>query len=257
VIAKIERKVALQDIDGIIAASDAVMVARGDLGIEAELEEVPFLQKEIIRKCNDQGRPVITATQMLESMVNSPQPTRAEVTDVANAVLDGSDALMLSEETAVGQHPVRALEEMVAIAGKAEKRLHEFSECRRPLPEAGASMAESLSRAAVDVSQSIRAGLIVVPTQNAQSVSWLSRLRPGCVVAGITTSEAVFKKMILFWGVYPILIRKISSLPETLRQCVAAVKARRLVRKNDTMVIMLTKDNQLFSTDIMEVRRVD
>lgn len=257
VIAKIERKVAFLEIDKIIAASDAIMIARGDLGIEAALEEVPFLQKEIITKCNQQGKPVITATQMLESMTNSPQPTRAEVTDVANAIIDGSDALMLSEETAVGKYPQEALKFMLKIAAKTEMKLRHFSKVVDYRIEDEHELIESFSAAAVNVADRQKAELIVIPTQNASSVSWLSRLRPESTVVGITTKESVYKKLILFWGVYPIMIKKFSGLQQTLNLCVKLAKYYKLAKKGEKIVIMLTKDNFLFSSNIMEVREID
>ncbi len=257
VIAKIERKAALEQIDAIINASDAVMVARGDLGIEVDLTEVPFLQKEIIRKCNNMGRPVITATHMLESMVSSPVPTRAEVTDVANAILDGSDCLMLSEETAVGKFPLEALKIMLSIAAKTEVRLGRFGVKPELISRVDDGLIESFSRSAVSAAKSAGAKVIIVPTQNANSVSWLSRLRPECSVAGITTLESVYRKLILFWGVYPILIKRFGNLPETLKNCVSLVKSRQLAKKNDSVVIMLTKDNNLFESNIMEVRKLE
>ncbi|MCG2703328.1 MAG: pyruvate kinase [Candidatus Omnitrophica bacterium] len=258
VIAKIERKIAFQEIDGIIRASDAVMVARGDLGIEADYSEVPFLQKELIKKCNRYGRPVITATQMLESMVNSPQPTRAEVSDVANAIIDGTDALMLSEETAMGNFPVEALLAMVRIAEKAESELHRIRQAKNDvlaLQEEG--LLEAFSLSAVKVAANIKAKVIIVPTLNAGSLSWLSRLRPGCAVAAITSEDAVYKKLILFWGVFSIKIEGFKDLPKTLRQCVELVKTHRLAARHERVVIMLTSDNMLFSSNIMEVRTLD
>jgi len=256
VIAKIERKVALEDIDRIIKVSDAVMVARGDLGIEADLAEVPFLQKEIIYKCNLIGRPVITATQMLESMVSSPMPTRAEATDVANAVIDGSDALMLSEETAVGKFPVLALKTMVKIAAFAEDKLKELPGLRRPRLLQAAGLDASFSRSAVDMARSVNAKLIVVPTQNANSIAFLSSLRSEFNILGITTQKQVYKKLLLYWGVYPLKVDKFSGLGRTLKKCLNQVKKYRLAQKHDRVVVMLTEDNGLFSSNIMEVRKI-
>jgi pyruvate kinase len=256
VIAKIERKIAFEDIDNIIKVSDAIMVARGDLGIEADLEDVPFLQKELIQKCNAVGKPVITATQMLESMVISPQPTRAEVTDIANAILDGTDALMLSEETAVGKYPVESLKMMVKIAHKAEKKLglsdHELN---FPAQEEE-SLLRAFSRAAVNISNKLKAKAIIAPTHSAKAISWLSRCRPNGIIVGVTTDPNVLKQMILYWGVYPLLMSEFSKLGKTLDDCVALTKKSGLVKKKDNVLIMLTEDNLLFSSNIMEVRRI-
>jgi pyruvate kinase len=256
VIAKIERKIAFDNIDSIIDASDAVMVARGDLGIEAELEDVPFLQKEIIRKCNISGKPVITATQMLESMVSSPQPTRAEVTDVANAILDGTDALMLSEETAIGQYPLKTVKMMVNIAAKTEKRLVlRKNPIFFPVVEEE-SVIGCFSQAAVNIADKVSARAIIAPTHTAKAISWLSRRKPNGMIIGVTTSKYVLKQLILYWGVYPLLLQKFSRLSKTLRDSVLLAKKNGLVKKQDNVVVMITEDNNLFSSNIMEVRKV-
>ncbi|RKY37234.1 MAG: pyruvate kinase [Candidatus Omnitrophota bacterium] len=257
VIAKIERKVAFEDIDRIIEVSDGVMVARGDLGIETSLEDVPFLQKKIIGKCNKIGRPVITATQMLESMVNNPQPTRAEVTDIANAIIDGTDALMLSEETAVGRYPVKTLQVMLNIAAKTEDELKFFPK-RITFSDAQIdhNLIGAFSQATVNVANYTHAKVIVVPTDNQDSISWLSRLHPHSSIVAITTKENVFKKMILLWGVYPVMIDSFSDLGQTLSSCVRVVKSCGLACSKDKIVIMLTEDNGLFASNIMEVRTI-
>ncbi|MBU1087375.1 MAG: pyruvate kinase [Candidatus Omnitrophica bacterium] len=256
VVAKIERKVAFQDIDNIINVSDAIMVARGDLGIEADLEDVPFLQKEIIRKCNAVGKPVITATQMLESMVVSPQPTRAEVTDVANAILDGTDALMLSEETAVGKYPVQTLKMMLKIANRAEKKLC-AKQKELSLAESGTeNLVSAFSRAAVNISNKLNAQAIIAPTHSAKAISWLSRCRPQAMIVGVTTDQNVLKQMIMYWGVYPLLMPKFAKLGKTLDDCIKLTKKNGLVKPKDTVLVMLTEDNQLFLSNIMEVRRI-
>ncbi|MFH2145303.1 MAG: pyruvate kinase [Candidatus Omnitrophota bacterium] len=255
VIAKIERKIALENIDEIINVSDAVMVARGDLGIEVKLEEVPFLQKEIIKKANRLNRPVITATQILESMVSSPQPTRAEASDIANAILDGTDALMLSEETAVGKYPVESLKTMVTIAEQTERHLKKMVQNTPSFPR-GEGLMGVFSYAAVDIAENANAKAIIVPTQNAGPLFSLSRLRPNPVIVGITSKEDVFKRMILFWGVYPIMVKKFGNLQQTLDKCVQLAKEHRLISGGKNVVIMLTKDNRLFASDIMELRSV-
>jgi len=257
VIAKIERKIAFEDIDNIIKASDAIMVARGDLGLEAELSEVPFLQKELIKKCNLMGKPVITATQMLESMVVNTQPTRAEVTDVANAILDGTDATMLSEETAVGKFPLKTLKMMVKIASHSEKKINIFSAGLNYSDETEECIVESFSNAAVSISGKTRTRAIIVPTNNIQSISWVSRRRPDCPIIAITSKDAVYKKLILFWGVYPIKIKKFSGLQDTLKTSVRLAKAQGIVKKNDRVVVMLTKDNRLFNANIMQEVKIN
>jgi len=256
VIAKIERKVALDDIDQIIKAADAVMIARGDLGIEAKLADIPFLQKEIISKANALGKPVITATQMLESMVNNPQPTRAEVTDIANAVLDGTDALMLSEETAIGKYPVECLRIMLEIASKTESKLSIFSKQKDFNTNRSDDLIEAFSYAAVNVAAKVKAKAIIVPTQNANAIACLSRQRPEVTIVGLTNNKDTYKKLILYWGVYPVIIKGFGNLAQTLKQCVQLVRFHRIAKKNDNVVIMLTKDNRLYSSNIMEVRKI-
>ncbi|MCG2711792.1 MAG: pyruvate kinase [Candidatus Omnitrophica bacterium] len=256
VVAKFERKVAIDNMDAIIAASDAVMVARGDLGIEADLKEVPFLQKKIIEKCNALGRPVITATQMLESMVNNPQPTRAEVSDIANAVIDGSDALMLSEETAIGKYPLKTLETMVKIAAKSEEHSKSLPRNVKFITNENENLVDSFSQAAVNIADSICAKAIIVPTNNARGISMLSRRRPQSIVVAITKEKSVFRKLILMWGIYPMLVKKFANLEQTLNDSIKIVRKNRIVEKNDNVVLVLTEDGNLFSSNIMQVRKI-
>ncbi len=259
VIAKIERRVAFQDIDRIIAATDGVMVARGDLGIEASLEEIPFLQKEIIRKANMAGCPVITATQMLESMVHSPQPTRAEVTDVANAIIDGTDAVMLSEETAVGSDPLAVVNAMTRISTFAESRLKKFRGSGPREANAGSfsrAPVEAFSFSAAAAAEQSNARLIIAPTNNAASLAKLSGLRPEANIVAFTSDPRTYRMLILFWGVYPVLADKFGGMQETLRYCIGLVKKYRLAAKGDKAIIMLTEDNGIFTSNIMEILKV-
>lgn len=256
VVAKFERKVAIKNMDAIIAASDAVMVARGDLGIEADLKAVPFLQKEIIAKCNALGRPVITATQMLESMVISPQPTRAEVSDIANAVIDGSDALMLSEETAIGTFPVKTLKNMVKIAAKSEEHLKNVPKKVRFVSSDAEKLLDSFSQAAVSIAGSTKAKAIVVPTNNVRGVSFLSRCRPQSIVVAITKDKSVFRKLILMWGVYPLLIKKMAKPEKIMNEAIKLTRKKGIVEKNDNVVFVLTEDGLQFSSNIMQVRKI-
>lgn len=256
VIAKFERKVAIKNMDSIIEASDAVMVARGDLGIEADLKEVPFLQKDIIEKCNAIGRPVITATQMLESMVSNPQPTRAEVSDIANAVIDGSDALMLSEETAIGQFPVKTLKTMVNIAAKSEEHLKNLPKKVKFKTGDDENLLDSFSQAAVSIACSIKAKAIIVPTNNARGVSMLSRRRPQSMVVAITNDISVFRKLILMWGTYPLFVKKFTKSEQILNDSIKLLKKKKIVEKNDNVVLVLTEDGFQFSSNIMQVRRI-
>lgn len=256
VMAKIERKVAFENIDEIIKVSDAIMVARGDLGIQANLEEVPFLQKELIKKCNNFGRPVVTATQMLESMVNNPQPTRAEVSDIANAIIDGSDALMLSEETAIGKFPVSALKMMAKIANQTEKNLKFFLKPQILTPDEENNFVKAFSQAAVSISESAKAEVIVIPTEEANSIFWVSQLRPHCTIVGLTTKQEVFKKLILFWGVFPILIKKFHAGKKLFDQCAQLTRNFNLARKNNNVVILKIGGTFAGAPGILELRRI-
>jgi pyruvate kinase len=199
VVAKLERPEALDCLDEILEVADAVMVARGDLGVELAVEQVPPIQKHIIARANSLGVPVITATQMLESMVASPRPTRAEASDVANAIFDGTDAVMLSQETAIGQYPVEAVATMCRIATEAESTPYLAAP---PPPTVGAlDVAATVCRAAVQVATDLRARAIVAFTESGATARYVSRFRPRVPIIGLTTSEAARRRMTLYWGV--------------------------------------------------------
>jgi len=203
VIAKIEKHEAVKNIDEIMEVADAIMVARGDLGVEIPLEEVPLIQKMLIRKANALGKPVITATQMLRSMVDSPRPTRAEATDVANAVLDGTDAVMLSEETAVGNYPVQAVQFMTRIIESAERdfpheRYLEFT----PKKEVSASVAH----ASCVLADHLQASAIVAPTQSGQTAKHISRFRPRQPIIALSPHRSTVQRLGLVWGCLPRMV---------------------------------------------------
>ncbi len=203
-VAKIETASALDHLPGIVAAADAVMVARGDLGIQVPARRVPLIQKEIISYCNMAGRPVITATQMLESMTRSPLPTRAEVNDVANAVLDGTDALMLSEETAVGAHPDEAVRTMADVALAAESWPRRGDPVRQPTGADDADrVAWAVAHAAVQAAEDLGVAAIVCPTRSGQTARRVAAFRPSMPIAGISTSPEVLAGLSLVWGVTP------------------------------------------------------
>jgi pyruvate kinase len=199
VVAKLERPEAIDCLDEILEVADAVMVARGDLGVELAVEQVPPIQKGIIAKANSLGVPVITATQMLESMVASPRPTRAEASDVANAIFDGTDAVMLSQETAIGQFPVEAVATMARIAKEAEASPYLSAP---PPPAVGAlDVPATVCRAAVQMATDLGARAIVAFTESGASARYVSRFRPRVAIIGLTTSEAARRRMTLYWGV--------------------------------------------------------
>jgi pyruvate kinase len=199
VVAKLERPEAIDCLDEILEVADAVMVARGDLGVELAVEKVPPIQKHIIARANSLGVPVITATQMLESMVSSPRPTRAEASDVANAIFDGTDAVMLSQETAVGQYPVESVATMARIAREAEATPYLSAP---PPPAVGKlDVPATVSRAAVQMAADLQAKAIVAFTDSGATARYVSRFRPRTPIIGLTTSEAARRRMALFWGV--------------------------------------------------------
>jgi pyruvate kinase len=202
VIAKLERAEAIDHLDGIVAASDGVMVARGDLGVELPPEKVPPLQKRIIAAANAAGVPVITATEMLESMVSSQRPTRAEASDVANAVFDGTDAAMLSQETAIGAYPTEAVATMARIAKEAESA----PSLVHPPPPAGGPLdvRSTVCKAAVQAAADLRARAIVACTESGATARFVSRFRPRAPVFGVTSRETTFRRMAIYWGVQPL-----------------------------------------------------
>jgi len=237
IIAKIERGAALDNFNGILAASDGIMVARGDLGVDIPLERVPLAQKEIIRKCNQAGKPVITATQMLESMVNAFRPTRAEVTDVANAIFDGSDATMLSAETSIGKYPVQAVKIMAKIAEETEGGLP----YDQMLAERGGWLEqrteELISYNACLTAQSLGAAAIVAFTQSGSTAWRVARFRPRVPILAISTSDVVCGRLLLGWGVYPHQISGSLSVDELFATAASLSKELGLAKSGNLIVI--------------------
>src|SRR5207244_2104835 len=204
VIAKIEKAEAVDALDDVLAESDAVMVARGDLGVEIGAAVVPLVQKRIIIAALEHGKPVITATQMLESMIHQAEPTRAEASDVANAILDGTSALMLSGETAVGEYPIESVAYMDRIAQAIEPSLG----YRHQLPEASEepTVGQAMSNAACDIAEVLGAGALLVPTYTGRTASVVARLRPRRPILGLTHPDYALRQMAVEWGVAPLLI---------------------------------------------------
>jgi len=236
-IAKIERIQAVKNFDRILSVSDGIMVARGDLGVDIPLERVPLVQKEIIQKCNRTGKPVITATQMLESMVHAARPTRAEVTDVANAIFDGTDATMLSAETSIGKHPVGAVRMMAKIAQETETRLpyEQLLDSRDRWIERETD--ELISYSACHTAQSLGAVAIVAFTQSGSTARRVSKYRPQVPVLAITPSSTVSGKLLLHWGVYPFQIYAVSSVDELFATASKLAKDVGLAKSGDLIVI--------------------
>ncbi|HEX8806371.1 MAG TPA: pyruvate kinase, partial [Candidatus Aquilonibacter sp.] len=212
VIAKIEKHEALADLDNIIAAADGVMVARGDLGIEIPIETVPIVQKEIIAKCNRASKPVVTATQMLESMIRSPRPTRAEATDVANAILDGTDAVMLSGETAIGAYPTEAVRTMAEIAREVERHYPHPGLRDRRLENAQPTIASSIAEAATRASDELKIPYIVTGTTTGNTAHHIAAFRPRARIVALTPDPQVARRLALLWGTESLLIDTYSSI---------------------------------------------
>lgn len=237
VIAKIERREALERIDEILAASDGIMVARGDLGVETPLERIPNVQKMLIRKANALGKPVITATQMLRSMVENTRPTRAEVTDVVNAIYDGTDAVMLSEETASGQFPVESLRMMAKIAQAAEEGFP-FDLFFERGPQRGEDLPQAISHAAVFLAERMGAVAIVAPTESGSTPRWVSRLRPRQPILAPSRHASTVRALNLVWGVQPVLVQGWKDTDEMLEGSKQLAKALGLARAGDRLVII-------------------
>jgi pyruvate kinase len=252
VIAKIELKEAAAALEAILDEADAVMIARGDLGVEIGAAEVPLLQKQIIVSALERGKPAITATQMLESMVHRPEPTRAEASDVANAILDGTSALMLSAETAIGQFPVEAVETMARIARAVEPSLG----YRHQLPAAteNPTVGRAMSNAACDLAEALGAKAILVPTFSGKTASAVARLRPRRPIVALTHVAGSLQHMALEWGVTPLEIEEATDVDDLWRRSIDAVRGAGIVRSGDRVVLTAgTAVNIPGSTNVIKV----
>lgn len=240
VIAKIETPQALKSLDDIIRASEAVLVARGDLGVELPVERVAIEQKRIIQLSNLYSKPVITATQMLESMVVNPIPTRAEVADITNSILDGTDAVMLSGETAVGDYPVEAVQMMDRIARVTEEKYEEFKrnflDMLRVYPLTKDTN-EAIAKACWDISNNLELNVIVTPTTSGSTSKRVSKYRPKAVIIGVTPDPSTYQKLGLVWGVYPILVGKTTNTDEMLDITEELVQSLGLAQKGEQIII--------------------
>ncbi|MEN8006708.1 MAG: pyruvate kinase [Candidatus Krumholzibacteriota bacterium] len=237
VIAKIEKFEALDNIDGIIAAAGGIMVARGDLGVEIPLEKVPRAQKTIIRRSNAAGKPVITATQMLRSMVDNPRPTRAEVTDVANAILDGTDAIMLSEETAVGQFPVQAVEVMTRVAAETEKAFDFEGWTKKFKLDRTMSFEAAVALSAVEMAHDIGATAIITCTKSGSTTRLVARHRPRQPLLALTPEHKTAQEMALVFGAEPLISAPVESGDLLEKQAIKAAYRAGYVKKGDAVVI--------------------
>ena len=258
VIAKIEKPQAIDDLDAIIAEADGIMVARGDLGVELPPEDVPMLQKRIINKCNRVGKPVIVATQMLESMIQNPTPTRAETSDVANAVVDGCDAVMLSGETSVGAYPVEAVEIMNRIIVKVESERAGLTETVIVPPAELGEKHHALGRAACMLADHLKAAAIVTLTHSGETARVLSRYRPDPPIIALTLAPGTLRMLNLFWGVRGFVIESLSADSDAaLQQIQERLVKEGVVRRGDSMVLLA---GQPFfargSTNFIKVERI-
>jgi pyruvate kinase len=235
-IAKIEKAEAVHNLSSLLKVVDGIMVARGDLGVEMPFDEVPIVQKSIIMACNRAGKPVITATQMLESMIQNPRPTRAEATDVANAILDGTDAVMLSGETAAGQFPVEAVQTMAKIAIRAEAALFEDIDFARRLP-APKGVTEAVARASATIAEEIRAKAILCATTSGGTALQVAQHRPRVPIIGVTTEEKTYRRLALTWGVQPLLVQRVHNTDAMLQVTVEAAHKAHLVKNGDKVVL--------------------
>lgn len=237
IIAKIENEEGVKNLDEIIKVADGVMVARGDLGVEIPPEDVPLIQKKIIEKCNGVGKPVIIATQMLESMINTPRPTRAEASDVANAILDGTDAVMLSGETAAGKYPVAAVQMMARIAERTEKAL----DYERALEKRTASMprtvTDAISHATCTTAHDLGAAAIVISTKSGFTARMVSKYRPQAPIVAVTPDTRVRRKLCLVWGVQPRISPTIENTDEMIKEAVNISLTQGLIKCGDLIVM--------------------
>jgi len=252
VIVKIEKHEAIEQMEAILSLSDGVMVARGDLGVELPAEDVPILQKRLIATANRLGIPVITATQMLDSMVNSPRPTRAEVSDVANAILDGTDAVMLSNEAAVGKYPVEAVETMARIAERIEQEqmVRHVEDTRRSIPNA-------ISHAVGQIAEQLQAAAIMTLTKTGATARNVSKFRPYTPILAVTPHVDVARQLQLVWGVKPLLVLDLPSTGQTFQAAINVAQEKQLLAEGDLVVMTAgTLQGVPGSTDLIKVEVV-
>ncbi|KXG42825.1 pyruvate kinase [Tepidibacillus infernus] len=237
IISKIENHEGVENIDEILQVSDGIMVARGDLGVEIPAEEVPLVQKMIIEKCNKAGKPVITATQMLDSMQRNPRPTRAEASDVANAIFDGTDAIMLSGETAAGKYPVESVATMARIAVRTEEALNykEIYNKRSSLQQT--TVTDAISQAVANTAIDLEVNAILTPTESGQTARLVSKYRPKAPIIAITPNPKVMKKLSVSWGVYPILGQQIRTTDEMITHAVDEALNAGAINQGDLVII--------------------
>jgi pyruvate kinase len=256
VIAKIEKHEAIEQMEEVLSLCDGVMVARGDLGVELPAEDVPMLQKRLIAMANRMGIPVITATQMLDSMVNSPRPTRAEISDVANAILDGTDAVMLSNEAAVGKYPVEAVETMARIAERIDQERHLWPNWMTETPSER-SVPNAISAAVGQIAVQLNAKAILSLTKTGATARNVSKFRPNIPILAVTPHVEIARQLQLVWGVQPLLVLNLPSVRQTFQSSINAAQEKGFVKEGDLVVMTAgTLQNVSGSTDLIKVEMV-
>jgi pyruvate kinase len=253
IIAKIENRAGVANMEEIVDAADGIMVARGDLGVELPLADVPSTQKKIIRTTVSNGKPVITATQMLASMEHNPKPTRAEASDVANAILDGTSAVMLSGETAVGKYPVEAVSTLSTIALRAEASLHEYGYLQKIKPSPANVVTQAIGQASVSMAANLKAAAIISLTETGFTSRLISKYRPDCPILAITSLERVARKLSMNWGVIPVLYQGEPSDDARIEFAISAVRELANANSGDTLIITSGHHQTAGGTDLVRV----
>lgn len=237
IISKIENEQGVQNSEEIIRVSDGIMVARGDLGVEIPAEEVPIVQKSLIDKCNMAGKPVITATQMLDSMIRNPRPTRAEASDIANAIYDGTDAIMLSGETATGKYPLLAVQTMARIAGRIEASLDWSELSRKRAAVVASTTTEAISHATCSTAHSLGADAIITATKSGSTAKMVSKYRPLVPIVAVTPKPQVYRQLLLVWGVYPLLAAEMETTDSMIDTAVETALQAGFINQGDLVII--------------------
>lgn len=253
IIAKIESRAGVENLDEIIAVADGTMVARGDLGVELDLAQGPTIQKRIIHRTVTNGKPVITATQMLDSMERNPRPTRAEVSDVANAILDGTSAVMLSGETAAGAYPVEAVRTLAALAREAEAGLREFGHLQQILPHASDRVTDAIAQASITMANHLKATAIIALTETGFTSRLISKYRPDCPILAISSSRRVVRRLAMNWGVTAIHYQGDGSDQDRLEFATRTARGSGVARGGDIIIATTGSHQRAGSTDLIRV----
>jgi pyruvate kinase len=256
IIAKIENRAGIENLEAIVAAADGIMVARGDMGVELPMADVPSMQKKIIRVTVSNGKPVITATQMLASMEKNPKPTRAEASDVANAILDGSSAVMLSGETAMGMYPVESVKTMDMLAIRTEASLREYGYLQHILPHPSNVITEAVSHGAVRMASQLKAAAIISLTESGFTSRLVSKHRPECPILAATSSQPVVRRLCMNWGVVPMLFQAGGTDDDKIAQCLEVAKGHHIVKQGDVVIATSGSTQETGGTNLIRVLTV-